>query len=158
MGELSGRNRKSTVTLSLRPSGPPAFDLKEDTPRCEIWVKKKGGGEEKAIILISLTLSSREVFFYFLCFLWKDQGVMPTVARGNQHVPALSKSPAHDESVACVGFFFLSRETEFYYLCRLADEAFSSTPIVFSIKSALLFQWKVEVNLWWFLEWIIIYN
>ena len=31
---------------------------------------------------------------------------MPTVARGNQPVPALSKSPAHDESVACVVFFF----------------------------------------------------
>ena len=30
---------------------------------------------------------------------------MSTVTRGNSHVPALSKSPARDESVACVGFF-----------------------------------------------------
>ena len=73
---------------------------------------------------------------------------MPTVARGNPHVPALSKSPARDESVACVGFFALSKETEFYYLCRPADETFSSTPVVFSIKSGLVFQWKLEVNLW----------
>ena len=71
---------------------------------------------------------------------------MPTVARGNPHVPALSKSPARDESVACVGFFSLSKETEFYYLCRPADETFSSTP-VFSVKSGLVFQWKLEVNL-----------
>lgn len=49
---------------------------------------------------------------------------MPTVARGNPHVPALSKSPAHDESVTCVGFFFLSRETEFYCLCCPPDEIF----------------------------------
>ena len=73
---------------------------------------------------------------------------MPTVARGNPHVPALSKSPARHESVACVGFFSLSKETEFYYLCRPADETFSSTPVVFSIKSGLVFQWMLEVNLW----------
>ena len=42
----------------------------------------------------------------------------------------------------------LSKETEFYYLCRPADETFSSTPVVFSIKSGLVFQWKLEVNLW----------
>ena len=30
---------------------------------------------------------------------------MPTVTRGNSHVPALSKSPARDESVVCVGIF-----------------------------------------------------
>lgn len=63
---------------------------------------------------------------------------MPIVASGNPHVPALSKSPARDESVAYVGFFFLSRETEFYYLCHPADETFSSTPIVFCIKSVLV--------------------
>ena len=30
---------------------------------------------------------------------------MPTGTRGNSHVPALSKSPARDESVVCVGIF-----------------------------------------------------
>ena len=35
---------KYSVTLSLHLSGPPTFDLKEDIPRCEIWVKKKGSG------------------------------------------------------------------------------------------------------------------
>ena len=49
---------------------------------------------------------------------------MPTVARGNPHVPALSKSPALDESVACVGFFLSVRRQSFTICVALQMKLF----------------------------------